>query len=144
MPKTAVASVRRRIRAAVLQVLYEIDVVRHDYERALQDRLEARDLAEPDNAFARDVVRGVLANRDKIDKMIAKYASAWPVAQMALIDRNVLRIAVFEIMIGGDTPPKVAINEAVELAKRFGSDKAPGFVNGVLGSVMAEREETPA
>jgi N utilization substance protein B len=144
MPETAVASVRRRIRAAVLQVLYETDAVRHDYERALEDRLDALDLSEPDNAFARDVVHGVLANRDEIDKMIAKYASAWPVAQMALVDRNVLRIAIFEMMIGGDTPPKVAINEAVELAKRFGSDKAPGFVNGVLGSVMAEREEPPA
>ena len=140
MPKTAVASVRRRIRAAVLQVLYEIDVVRHDYERALQDRLEARDLAEPDNAFARDVVRGVLANRDKIDKMIAKYASAWPVAQMALIDRNVLRIAVFEIMIGGDTPPKVAINEAVELAKRFGSEQSAHFVNGILDRFIRKQD----
>ena len=78
----------------------------------------------------------MLAHRDFLDKIIARYAPEWPVEQMAAIDRNILRIALYEIAQGEDTPVKVAINEAVELAKMFGSDASPRFVNGVLGSVV--------
>ena len=141
MPEAAVAPTRRRTRSAVLQALYETDAVHHDSARALEDQLDSLDLAESERVFARRLIRGVLANRGEIDKIVAKFASAWPVSQMAVVDRNILRIAVYEILIGEGTPPKVAINEAVELAKRFGSDTAPGFVNGVLGSVMRAREE---
>ena len=140
MPQSAAVSPRRRARAAVLQALYEIDAARHDAGRSLEGRVDFLGLDEPGRAFTRSLVGGVLANREEIDKIIAEFASAWPVSQMAVVDRTILRIAVYEIMSGEDTPPRVAVNEAVELAKRFGSDTAPGFVNGVLGSVTAARE----
>jgi len=79
-----------------------------------------------------------LTNREKIDSIIQKHAPAWPVAQLAIIDRNILRIAVFEIVLNNSVPVKVAINEAVELAKMFGSDNSSKFINGVLGAVSAQ------
>ena len=88
--------------------------------------------------FARELVRGVLTNRERIDNMIQTYAPAWPVAQLAAIDRNILRLAIFEILFNNKVPVKAAINEAVELAKTFGSDNSPRFINGVLGSISAE------
>ena len=141
MRNTAVTSVRRRTRATALQALYEADAVRHESGRALEDQLDALDLPEHAREFARQLVRGVLANRGEIDKIIAEFATAWPIGQMAVVDRNVLRIAIYEMIMGTDTPPKVAINEAVELAKRFGSDNSPRFVNGVLGAVMTVHRE---
>ena len=140
MAQAAVVSPRRRTRAAVLQALYETDTARHDAAHALEDQMGFLDLDDSGRAFAHRIVDGVLANREEIDKIIAEFASAWPISQMAVVDRNILRIAVYEIMVGADTPPRVAVNEAVELAKRFGSETAPGFVNGVLGSVTAARE----
>ena len=87
-------------------------------------------------AFARTLIEGVLANRQEIDKKIATYAPSWPISQIAIVDRNILRVAIYEIVMGGETPPKAAINEAVELGKIFGSDSSPRFINGVLGSLM--------
>jgi N utilization substance protein B len=84
-------------------------------------------------------VDGVLGRLGEIDTMISALAPNWPIDQLASVDRNVLRVAIFEIISGVDTPPKVAVNEAVELAKTFGSESSPKFVNGVLGSVLAAR-----
>jgi len=80
----------------------------------------------------------VLANKAQLDEMIITYAPEWPIEQMAIIDRNILRIALFEFAIRQETPPKVAINEAVELAKLFGSDSSRRFVNGVLGTYLGQ------
>ena len=77
---------------------------------------------------------------EELNKLIATYAPEWPIEQMAIIDRNILRIALYEFLIDGGTPPKVAINEAVELAKMFGSDSAPRFVNGVLGALVEHKD----
>jgi N utilization substance protein B len=88
--------------------------------------------------FARHVVRGVLSNQELLDEMIAAYAPEWPIDQMAVVDRNILRIALFEFVVDRGTPPKVAINEAVELAKLFGSDSSQRFVNGVLGTLLSQ------
>jgi N utilization substance protein B len=139
--------VRRRARALALQVLFEIDSVGHSVELALQHRLEAardEDLAaqrEPlppeGQVFVEELVRGVIKNQAELDNLIAKYAPEYPVDQLAIIDRNVLRLAFFELRELGDVPVKVAINEAVELAKVYGSDSAPRFVNGVLGAFIA-------
>ncbi len=127
---------RRKARVLALQVLYETDVARHNPETALLRLLEEKPLSVPAQAFARVLIEGVLANQEKIDKIITTFAPSWPINQMAVVDRNILRMAIFEIVLDGQTPPKVAINEAVELAKAFGSDSSPKFVNGVLGSVM--------
>ena len=91
--------------------------------------------------FARQIVFGVLPLTHELDSVIARYAPEWPFDQIAAIDRNILRMACWEFAVQGDTPLKVAINEAVELAKLFGSESAPRFVNGVLGSLADHRTE---
>ena len=93
--------------------------------------------SEENNAFVRELVSGVVQNREEIDNNIRRFASAWPIEQIALIDRNILRLAIFEILFDNKVQVKVAINEAVELAKDFGSDSSQKFINGVLGSVSA-------
>ena len=130
---------RTKARGIALQALYEIDVVGHPPAEVLQERLEeepqSADLAE----FSRQILFGVLPIREELDVILAKYAPEWPLDQIAAVDRNILRIAAWEFAGTQGTPVKVAINEAVELAKAFGSDSAPRFVNGVLGS-LAEHE----
>jgi N utilization substance protein B len=130
---------RTRARAVALQVLYEIDIVDHNPEVALNDRLEESPLAPELIEFSRTIIRSVIPIRSLLDAFIAEHASDWPIDQVAIIDRNILRIALWEITVYSQTPTKVAINEAIELAKTYGSDSAPRFVNGVLGA-LAERE----
>ena len=127
---------RRQSRIIALQVLYETDVAPRDTNAVLERRIGEDSVPVAVAGFARDLVNGVLENREEIDKIVARFAPSWPVHQMAVVDRNILRMAIFEMMMGGETPPKVAINEAVDLAKAFGSDSSSKFVNGVLGSVM--------
>ena len=104
-------------------------------------RLEESPLSEELSEFARKIIFGVLPLTHDLDKSIAKYAPEWPLEQIAVIDRNILRIALWELVASDDTPLKVAINEAVELAKSYGSDSAPRFVNGVLGSLADHQHE---
>ena len=130
---------RTRARGLALQVLYEIDLVGHPPVQVLQDRLEEEPFPDELAEFIRQIIFGVLPLREQLDMVIARYASEWPLDQIAAIDRNILRIATWEFAAKRDTPVKVAINEAVELAKAYGSDSAPRFVNGVLGS-LAEHE----
>ena len=126
---------RRKARAIALQVLYEVDSVGHDIERALSHLIADGRLSEEDAAFARDLVDGVTRNKEKIDQHIVSFAPAWPVEQISIVDRNILRLAIFEILLNNNVPVKVAINEAVELAKMYGSDNSSKFINGVLGSI---------
>ena len=95
-------------------------------------------LPEPVLEFARRITEGVTGRRPELDEMIQRYAPAWPVSQLAGVDRNALRIALYELLHSPDTPRRTAVNEAVDLAKEFGSESSGRFVNGVLGSVMAE------
>lgn len=133
---------RTRARSLALQVLYEVDMTDHLPGTVLAQRLEderAEDgqasLNEELVEFAHQIIFGVYPLSQKLDDVIAEYAPEWPFDQIAAIDRNILRIAVWEFSITGMTPLKVAINEAVELAKLYGSDTAPRFINGVLGSL---------
>lgn len=134
---------RRKARVIALQVLYEVDSVGHDMERALAPFLDDGRLNEENTTFARHLTSGVLQNKEKIDEHIKKFATAWPLEQISVVDRNILRLAIFEILLDNSVPIKVAINEAVELAKLFGSTNSPKFINGVLGSVsrIASREK---
>ena len=127
---------RRRTRALVMQSLYEADAVEHSALEVLDDRLSEMDLSRRDATFAREMLEGIFANSAEIDKIISAFAPGWPISQMAVVDRNILRMAIYEIMVSQETPARVAVNEAVELAKAFGGDSAPRFINGVLGSVM--------
>ncbi len=129
---------RRKARALALQALYETDFTGHASSEVLSQRLEEQPLSPEGEAFARQLVAGVLEHAPELDKQITKHAPEWPLDQMAVIDRNILRIALWEFSLERQTPMKVAINEAVELAKQFGSESAARFVNGVLGAVAAE------
>ena len=129
--------VRHQARIAALQALFEIDCAHHNPSVVIERRLHDAPLPEAGAHFARDLVQGVSKERDQLDLLIGRYAPEWPVDQIAIIDRNILRMAIYEILMRNDTPVKVAINEAVELAKEFGSDSAGRFVNGVLGSLVS-------
>lgn len=132
---------RTRARGIALQVLYEVDMTNHPPVEVYQSRLADNALSDELAEFARQIVFGVLPHIQELDKLIAKYAPEWPLDQVAVIDRNILRLSFWEFAIQRDTPIKVAINEAVELAKLYGSDSAPRFVNGVLGSLAEHKDE---
>lgn len=129
--------IRRKARITALQALFEIDSVGHNPEFTVGRLVEENSLPEEAASFTRELVQGVLENKERLDATIQTYAPTWPLEQMAAIDRNILRLAIFEIMINNKVPVKAAINEAVELAKTFGSDNSPKFINGVLGSISA-------
>ena len=131
------AGVRRKARVLALQALYEVDSAGHEAEEAVTRLLANEGVSEENGAFTRELVSGVIQNKEKIDHNIQSFAPAWPVEQIPVVDRNILRLAIFEILFDDKAPVKVAINEAVELAKRFGTGNSPKFVNGVLGSVSA-------
>ncbi len=128
---------RRRARVLALQTLYEVDTAGHPPEEILSRLLAQGPAREEVAAFAKELVKGVLENRERIDEVIARAAPAYPVGQLAVVDRNILRLAIEEILMNNETPVRAAINEAIELAKKFGGDSSARFVNGVLGSVSA-------
>ncbi len=130
---------QRRGRILALQVLYEVDVTAHPWRDSLRAHAEAVHAAQRVAGFAEAIVEGVLGMRDEIDKNIRVLAPMWPIEQLSVVDRNVLRVALYELRPGSSTPPKVAINEAVELAKEFGGESSSRFVNGVLGAAVEER-----
>ena len=126
---------RRKARVVALLALFELDTVGHRPDIArIAEEANARDDAIE---YATELVNGVIANRERIDGIIKQTAPAWPLDQIAGTDRNILRLAVYEIVIDNKVPMRAAINEAVELAKEYGGENSPKFVNGVLGSVSA-------
>lgn len=132
---------RTRARALALQVLYEVDIANHPPGEIYKLRLEEAPLSDELAEFARQIIFGIIPLTTTLDTLISKYAPEWPLDQIAAIDRNILRMALWEFAVSRETPLKVAINEAVELAKLYGSDSAPRFVNGVLGSLAEHQHE---
>jgi len=130
---------RRRARGAAVQALFEVDLAGHDPSRVLQQRLQACEIGPDGSEFARHLMEGVLNHLSKIDPIIREIAPEWPLEQMSPMDRNILRMAIFEMTFDPDIPIKVAINEAVELAKLFGSESARRFVNGALGTLASKQ-----
>lgn len=128
---------RRRARIIALQALYELDAVRHDADETVSRIAEEVAGSHDAEPYAHELVKGVLDNHEKIDGIIVETAPAYPLDQIATTDRNILRLAVYEIVIDNKVPMRAAINEAVELAKEYGGENSPKFVNGVLGSVSA-------
>jgi len=131
---------RHLSRSIAMQTLYEWDFNGRD-DKKIEEILE-RNIQEfgpglEDGKFVRDLIKGVLKNQEKIDAIIAETAPEWPLEQINLIDRNVLRLGIYELLFGNhdEVPPKVAINEAIELAKSFGGETSGKFVNGVLGTI---------
>jgi len=135
---------RREARALALQVLYEVDCTNHPVAEVLRERLE-HDVPRPEAIpLATRLVNGVLEIRPRLDVLIHRYAPEWPLDQIAIVDRNILRIAIYEMAVDETIPLKVAINEAIELAKTFGSESTPRFINGVLGTLEARPDDVQA
>lgn len=132
---------RTKARGTALQILYEVDLVDHPLGTALKHRLNEAQLEDRLVDFVSQIVREIWPMRNQLDQFIAEHAPEWPLEQVAIVDRNILRIALWEFAVSEDTPVKVAINEAVELAKNFGSESSSRFVNGVLGSLAARQNE---
>lgn len=128
---------RRLARELVLKILFQIDLGKVDTALALETVLE-----EEDNTwikeFVRSLVRGTEEHQEKIDQLIEQYSKDWKLDRMAAVDRNLLRLAIYEILYMPDIPSAVSINEAVELAKIYGSDESAKFVNGILGNLVRQ------
>ncbi|MEK7285597.1 MAG: transcription antitermination factor NusB [Chloroflexota bacterium] len=134
---------RHPARRLALQTLFEIDFSRADPNETWQRGAFRAGLTEDAAAFAWSIIGGVLEHRRQLDEEIATLAPEFPLDQMPRIDRNVLRIALYELRVAGDAPASVVIDEAVELAKLFGSEASPKLVNGVLATAVGGRETGP-
>ena len=134
---------RRHARSIVLQCLYELDYTKHDFRTTFRLRIADESLAEKGRKFSFSLGKNVAAKRQMLDEIISDLAPEWPIDQITIVDRNVLRMGLYELLYGNkeDVPPKVAINEAIELAKTFGGESSGKFINGVLGTVFNEIEK---
>lgn len=129
---------RTMARECALQVLYQIDITSDKPEAALQNYWSSNEQPEQIIEFATRIVDGAYKNKDEIDSLITKYAENWTISRMAIVDRNILRMSIFELLHCPDVPPKVCINEAVDLAKKFGDAESGKFVNGILDRIHKE------
>lgn len=134
---------RHLLRTIALQSLFEWDF--HNRQGSLDEILDrvTKEFAPTaeGNEFAKELLKGVIGKIDELDEIIVKHAPEWPIDQITIIDRNVLRLGIYEMMFTKETPAKVAINEAVEMGKRFGGESSGKFVNGVLGALYKELPE---
>lgn len=128
---------RRTSREFALQGLFQIDVVDANVEESIQHVME-QEGAEVDPLFVRDLVQGTVKNREQIDEILTRFTTGWDLTRMANVDRNVLRMAVYELLFVLETPASVVVNEAVDLAKAFSTPESGKFVNGVLGKILPE------
>ena len=137
------AGIRRKARIVALQTLYELDCTRHKADEILTHLATEKLLPQEAISFSEELVQGVVQNKSRLDGLITRLAPAFPTKQMSIIDINILRLAIFEILSDNNIPVKVTINEAVELAKGFGSDSSSRLINGVLGAVVARMAPNP-
>ena len=129
------AQQQRRAREAVLQVLFEVDLVGHAVAEVRERQFDQMTLTDDARGFAERLIDGVLAGRERLDTIIATLAPTWPTDQLPRVDINVMRLALYELLAEPETPTGAIINEAVDLAKQYGSENSGKFVNGVLGTV---------
>jgi N utilization substance protein B len=131
---------RRRGREYALQILYQIDLTNGTPEQVFEDFWSGQDVRDEVREFAEALVRGTHRTRRTLDDVIAASSEHWRLERMAAVDRNVLRLAAYELLYETDTPPVVVIDEAIEIAKRFGSEDSGSFINGVLDSIRRKME----
>lgn len=135
---------RHLTRTVVMQSLYQWDFNGQDKDQLtsiLEKNLKEFAPGLEDKDFSRNLVKGILDNLKDIDAKIKKYATEWPIEQITLVDRNILRMGVYELLYDSEIPPKVAINEAIEIAKKYGGESSGKFVNGVLGAIYRDVEK---
>ena len=135
---------RSQARETALQILYQLDITKDQPAEGLRLFFRDHEVPEGTRSFIGRLVEGTVGRQEEIDKLLAQYATNWSLGRMAVVDRNILRLGVFELLFDGETPQKVVINEAVELAKRFGSADSGKFVNGVLDSIHKAGNPEPS
>jgi N utilization substance protein B len=136
---------RRKAREVALQFLYQLDLHEADDPTPYEREFWERHPVDPDTrAFAEALVRGSKQHQGKIDQLLAQYTEHWELDRMAVVDRNILRMAVYELLWQPEVPPKAAINEAIEIAKKFGTTESSRFINGVLDRILREHRSTSA
>jgi len=134
---------RSQAREAALKVLYQLDITQDPPEKGLAVFFAHHRIPASSQPFVTALVKGTREHLEEIDALLTRFATNWSLSRMAMVDRNILRLATYELLYESEMPPKVAINEAVELAKRFGSNDSGKFVNGVLDSIHKSRLQNP-
>jgi N utilization substance protein B len=134
---------RRRSRQFALQVLYQVDVTKQDAVKAIAQGKEHFSRDEERDEFVERIVFGVLEHCQEINRLIEQYSENWRLERMSVVDRNILRMAIFELLYCEDIPPKVTMNEAVDLGKKYGSEDSGSFINGILDRIQNEAVRKP-
>ncbi len=134
---------RRRSREFALQVLYQLEIMKQDGRKAMTQWREHFSSSEGKDEFAEQIVLGVLEHVRKIDRLIEHYSENWRLERMNIVDRNILRMATFELLYCNEIPPKVTLNEAIDLGKRYGSEDSGSFINGILDRIQKEAIRKP-
>jgi N utilization substance protein B len=134
---------RRRSREAALQLLYALDMTQLEVSEMLGAAWTEAVIPEGTRDFTAALVAGVTAHRDEIDTLIQEWSTNWSLERIALVERNILRFAIFELLFMPDIPPNVTINEAIEIAKKYGTEEAPAFINGILDRIKHEAIPQP-
>jgi len=128
---------RRKARTIALEIIYQKEITNYPLDEIIKNRLKMEDYEIP-SEFSMSLVRGVINHQEELDDLISNYAKNWALDRMPLLDRNIIKISLYEMLYEQDIPFSVSINEAVELAKIFGTDDSRRFVNGVLGKIASE------
>lgn len=139
-------AMRRRGREAALQLLYAVEITHADVEEVLASAWARTLTAARTREFTGALLRGVIASRDEIDALIREWSANWSLERIGLVERNILRFAIYELLFMSEIPPNVTINEAIEVAKRYGAEDAPSFINGILDRIkhqVAPSEDAP-
>ncbi len=126
---------RTQSREYVIQLLYEIEMTQYSADQVLQEFWKTNDASDEVKGFTEKIVKGTIEKRSQIDEVLARYAENWNLDRMAIVDRNILRYSTYELLFMDDIPPKVSINEAVNLAKKYSQEESGKFVNGVLDKI---------
>ena len=135
---------RSRARELALQTLYQVDLTRETEHANIDAFLDEQDAEDEPREFARSLVHGTLEHKEEIDATIAEVTQNWAISRMAVIDRNVLRLAAHELLHRDDIPPKVSVNEAIEIGKRFSTTNSGAFINGILDKIMNQHRPAGA
>ncbi|MBI4559477.1 MAG: transcription antitermination factor NusB [Candidatus Hydrogenedentes bacterium] len=139
-PKPISPRKRRQARECAVQFLFGLEFTKREWQSAVLPFWAGNPVRAPVKEYAEHLIGGVLTHREALDDTIARVVTKWAPDRVGRIERNILRVALFEMRFADDVPPKVAINEAVEIAKKFGDDEVPRFVNGVLDRLAKEKQ----
>ena len=133
---------RRKSRELAMQALFCMDTLKNESDELLEGLSGMLELAPDINRFYMKLIKGVIDNKSQLDQLIEKFSSNWKMSRMGGVDRNILRIATYEILYCHDIPPKVSINEAVDIGKLYGTEESGSFINGILDGIYQQQAAT--